>query len=112
MDKVTLATLTQISTAMQMIADAKAGPLTPGQLAALENAMNALITIQNHILLTSEKNWADVFTPDQAGLAKIIAGLNTEANSLNNIGNTIQTISDALGVLVNIAVAAISSGLI
>lgn len=79
---------------------------------ALEHTLVALRDIQNNIIIQSEQDLIDALKGVGDNLDKLADQINEAAEKLDKIAATIKTVSSTIGILINVAAAAASGGII
>jgi hypothetical protein len=80
--------------------------------AALEHTLVALRDIQNKIIVQSEQDLIDALKGVGDNLDQLADQINEAAEKLDKITATIKTVSSTVGILINVAAAAASGGII
>jgi len=101
-------------TALQSaLADAEnAGPYSPDLEAALDDTTALLQTVQNNLLTQSEQALLDALNANNTQLQKLNDDIDKYIISLGQTAATIKTVSNAIGIAVNVISAVVSAGVI
>lgn len=106
-------TLQQLTDAIGQVQTALADhSIASANRTALEHTLVALRDIQNDIIIQSEQALIDALKGVGDNLDKLADQINEAADKLDKIAATIKTVSSTIGILVNVAAAAVSGGII
>jgi len=86
--------------------------IAPANRTALEHTLTAMRDIQNNIIIQSEQDLIDALKGVGDNLDKLADQINEAAEKLDKIAATIKTISSTIGILINVATAAATGGII
>ncbi len=107
-------TLQQVTDAIgQVQVTALTGYHTPSaNRTALEDTLVALRDMQNNLIIQSAQALVDALKGDNTKLEQLACEINVDAAQLDKIAATIKTVSDTVGILINVVTAGVSGGII
>jgi hypothetical protein len=113
MDTANLNTLQQVTDAIGQVQTALQDTTLPSaNRTALEDTLVALRDVQNDIIIQSAQALVDALKGDNTKLEQLAAQINADAAKLDKIAATIKTVSDTVGILINVVTAGVSGGIL
>jgi hypothetical protein len=113
MDTANLNTLQKVTDAIGQVQTALQDTTLPsGNRTALEDTLVALRDVQNDIIIQSAQALVDALKGDNTLLEQLSCKINEDAAQLDKIAATIKTVSDTVGILINVVTAGVSGGIL
>jgi hypothetical protein len=113
MDTANLNTLQQVTDAIGQVQTALQDTTLPSaNRTALEDTLVALRDVQNDIIIQSAQALVDALKGDNTKLEQLASEINADAAKLDKIAATIKTVSDTVGILINVVTAGVSGGIL
>jgi hypothetical protein len=106
-------TLQQVTDAIGQVQTALQDTTLPStNRTALEDTLAALRDVQNDIIEQSAQALVDALKGDNTLLEQLSCKINEDAAQLDKIAATVKTVSDTVGILINVVAAGVSGGII
>ena len=113
MDTANLNTLQKVTDAIGQVQTALQDTTLPSaNRNALEDTLVALRDVQNDIIIQSAQALVDALKGDNTKLEQLASEINADAAKLDKIAATIKTVSDTVGILINVVTAGVSGGIL
>jgi hypothetical protein len=106
-------TLRQVTVAIGQVQKALQDVSIPSaNRTALEDTLLALRDVQNDIIIQSAQSLVDALKEDNTLLEQLSDKINKDAAQLDKIAATIKTVSNTVGILINVVTVGVSGGVI
>jgi hypothetical protein len=113
MDTANLNTLQKVTDAIgQVQTSLQDSTLPTANRTALEDTLVVLRDMQNILIIQSAQALVDALKGDNTKLEQLACEINADAAQLDKIAATIKTVSDTVGILINVVTAGVSGGII